>query len=162
MGHACISSLARSRVAPPNSGKKLQSAKVREILTAAFRITDDYTLKVSDRDYLAYSIDKLREFLRADWTDKLKYKSEVFDCDDFARVLQGREREWFGRHTMGAYGSTFGTIWGDLRADEQTTKPYPHAMNFFVDDQEQVWIIEPQSDAIRKFTSNSAAWIVIV
>jgi hypothetical protein len=162
MGNACISGLRDSRVKPPTEGTILTSREVETIVRAAFNLPVSSSVFLSDRDYFAYSTDKLREFLRADLTNALVYKAEALDCDDFARVLTGREREWFSGHTMGAYGSTLGIVWGDLRASETDEVVSPHAMNFFIDSTRKLWLLEPQSDVLREPTSNSTYWMANV
>jgi len=161
MGNKCSSTISVARVPPPSEGTKLTSAEVKNLLKTELRL-DDEKIFVGDRDYLAYSVEKLQEFLAADLVDKIKYRSEVLDCDDFARILQGREREWFGKTSMQNCGSTLGTVWGDLRATEESEEPYHHAMNFFIDSEKRVYMVEPQTDKMRLVTSNSTHWFAEV
>jgi hypothetical protein len=52
--------------------------------------TTGYCLHISDRSYTGYSIWEVHRFVRyGDNTNHMRYISEVFDCDDFAQVLQG-------------------------------------------------------------------------
>jgi hypothetical protein len=157
MGNKCISAINSSNVPAPTDGTKMSSKEVKDLLHEKFNL-DNSKIFVGDRDYLAYSLETLKEFLQADLSNKIKYQSEKLDCDDFARILQGREREWFGRTTVEGCGSTFGCIWGDLRPTEESEEPYYHAMNFFIDSDKKVWMVEPQSDKLREITSNSTHW----
>uniref|UniRef100_A0A6C0IX14 Agglutinin C-terminal domain-containing protein n=1 Tax=viral metagenome TaxID=1070528 RepID=A0A6C0IX14_9ZZZZ len=147
---------------PPHEGTSLTSVEVRDIIKRAFRIDNDAIIFIGDREYFAYSIDKLQEFLAEDSVNKLTYANERLDCDDFARILQGREREWFSKSTSGSGASTLGCVWGDLRPSEESTEPNYHAMNFFIDSERRVFMIEPQNDEIRLITSNSTHFFVEV
>lgn len=53
------------------------------------------------------------------WTDSLKYITEEHDCDDFAAKL---------------FGKWAGLVWTDT-----------HALNWFIDENEKFWFIEPQT-----------------
>ena len=59
----------------------------------------------------------------------VRYVAEVHDCDDFAAEL---------------YGKFAGLVWSDL-----------HALNFFFDEDETMWFIEPQS---KKLARQLAGW----
>lgn len=161
MGNRCSSAITISNVEPPTTGTRLTSAEVRQIIKEAFNL-DDAKIFVGDKEYLAYSLDKLNEFLEADLANKLKYRSEVIDCDDFARILQGREREWFAKTTQKECGSTLGCVWGDLRENNNIDKPYYHAMNFFIDSERRLFMVEPQTDELRVVTKKSTHWFAEV
>lgn len=108
----------------------------------------------------------LHAFLAQDASDRHTYVSDQFDCDDFARVLVGREREWFGRRVSddgGKYGSTFGTVWGDIRREETDEEPNYHAMCIFIDNDHNVVLVEPQTDEVwPEITSVSTFYMVNV
>jgi len=93
------------------------------------------TIHISDYGAGVYSlcdIQDIEAFLDYDQTNHNKYVKERFDCDNFARML------W------GAFGTTdwahfaIGLFWSDI-----------HAMVMCVDSNEDVWIIEPQTDKRR-------------
>lgn len=94
-----------------------------------------------------YPIDVLREFLDQVGGIDIPYRLESFDCDDYAYVLMGREREWYGLNSPSTSGSAFGWISGDLRLHNETDWNY-HAMNVFIDNNKKVWVIEPQTNEI--------------
>lgn len=113
-------------------------------------------LIVPDAKKAGYPIDTLRKFLNETGPIDLSYRLEAFDCDDFALVLLGKEREWFGRTSpQSTAGSTFAYISGDLRFNNET-EVMGHSMNAFVDNENQVWLIEPQTREI--FNSNQLAY----
>lgn len=167
MGQACRKALVVTPTpasAPPPLKRwtVLPSDEVRDIVQQAFSLEKSHRgLRIGDRTYVAYELETLKEFLRDDVSDKLEYVSETFDCDDFARVLVGRERVWYGKRAPPGVqgGSTLGVVWGDIRLNA-SRDPYPHAMNFFIDSERRVHLIEPQSDRIYDITAASTFWHV--
>lgn len=149
----------KKSIDPPKVVYQITSKEVRKIIESSLRAKPDH-VKLADGNYGLYSLQDLKRFLNHDKTDKYNYIKESFDCDDFADVLKGHEREWFRFHKQ-PMGSTFGIVWGDIRNDENSDKPRPHAVNYFIDDDKKLWLIEPQTDNIFEFTNNSTAWIVV-
>lgn len=155
----CLSKSVKKTPAPKD-GVELNSADVYNIISAGLRVSRS-AIKLADGNYFAYSLDELRSFLNNDIADKFKYKKSCFDCDDFALVVAGREREWYMECGKQA-GSTFGIVWGDVRRSEDDNIIRPHAVNCFIDETKELWLIEPQTDEIFKPTRNSTFWMVIV
>jgi len=150
----------------PKNGKVLDCDTFKKVIVEKLRMSSRSDIHIGDRQYFAYSLEDLKDFLHRDGSDKLVYKPECFDCDDFSYVVMGREKEWFGGSaTEGSKhnkcGSTFGIVWGDIRSTEDDTESNPHAVNFFVDSNLDVWLVEPQTDHIWKPTSNSTFWMTI-
>lgn len=87
-----------------------------------------------DRLVKIYKREDVKNYLRLDETDKIKYIAEEMDCDDFAAEL---------------FGKFAGLIW--------TSK---HALNWFVDDCLNLWFIEPQTDKISKNLESWQGWDV--
>lgn len=136
------------------------TTETRDILEKALAPKN---MNIGDRTYLAYTKNTLIDFLNCNVSDKHTYVSETFDCDDFARVLVGREREWFATRVNTKNGSTFGTVWGDIRLVGGKNKANPHAMNVFIDNNRNVYLIEPQTDVIYSITNalpSSTFWTV--
>lgn len=119
-----------------------------------------HNILISDRNYGCYPRVEAERFLSSDSVDKLKYAKERFDCDDFALVLAGREKEWFATGE-GEYGSSFGIVHGDIRKKVTDTKARPHAVNFFIDDEGKLWLVEPQTDEIMEPNSASTFWFTL-
>ena len=113
---------------------------------------------VPDASKAGYSLDTLRKFLEESGPIDIPYRLEAFDCDDYALVLLGKERQWFGLTSpQSTAGSTFAYVSGDLRFNNETTV-VGHAMNIFIDDKSEVWFIEPQNAEIfnyKQLSSNS-------
>lgn len=118
-------------------------------------------IKIGDRDYFGYGLEDLERFLSADFGDKIRYRAESFDCDDFSYMMMGKEKVWYGQRNS-KKGSTFGIVWGDIRNSEDDEESRPHAVNFFIDKNNELWLMEPQSDKISKPTTNSTFWFAIL
>ena len=160
MGQCCSNIKKIILPFPPRDIKYISGKEYRDMLNKIFK--NAKWIETSDNDYFTYSKSDLERFLNFDFTDLNRYKRELFDCDDFAKVLLGRERCWI-RQLRIASGSTFGIIHGDIRSYEEDTNPRYHAVNFVIlknDDKEELWLIEPQNDKLFKLTSNSDIWFV--
>ena len=113
-----------------------------------------YQLHISDGSYTDYSIYELKEYMtRCDCTDLKVWIAEVFDCDDFAQVLQGKVNCFYP-------GIAFGTIWYGPK------KPpaWGHAVNIFYNNADKkIYLVEPQNDTFYEFNKNLwQAWMVII
>jgi len=76
-------------------------------------------------------------FLWLDKTDKKEYAGEKWDCDDFARELYCRAKDYFWvKYKLNA---AFGIV-----------KIHKHRHNFYVAKDSNVWYIEPQTDEMYK------------
>lgn len=89
-------------------------------------------IHISDAKYQLPTKDQIENFLWSDDTSWREYALEHSDCDDFAFILAGRLRENFPGFATGIVLSS------------------NHAFNLFIDNNYQVWIIEPQSNKIFK------------
>lgn len=152
MGNCCSSKTELS--APPRT---VGAKELKRVIKKALKIQSDFIF-LADRTYNAYEHDDIVEFLRNDLTNKKEYLDETFDCDDFSLVLSAASKKWSSEHGYKT-GMCFGLVWGDIRTDEQ---PNPHAVNFFVDADGVLWLVEPQSDKIFKPTANSTFWMCMV
>ncbi len=106
--------------------------------------TKGYSLHISDKSYTGYSIWEVYQFVKnSDNTNYMRYISEVFDCDDFAQVLQGNVNRVLK-------GIPFGTIW-------YYGKDWGHAVNIgYCHKQDRIYLVEPQNDKFYRF--NKKAW----
>ena len=111
--------------------KEVSFAYVFGILNGLF--PDASHIYLSDNLYWLCSEDDIKKFLEMDATNKEKYKTEKFDCDDFAYRLMGQlsTPEWAG--------IAFGIVWSEK-----------HAACCFIDDKGTFFFIEPQSDELYK------------
>lgn len=140
-------------IQPPTIVKELNSTRLREIIKTQLGFNNP---ELSDRMYEIYLKQDVERFLNETKVDYTGYISEKYDCDDFAKVLLGEERQW-SRSTKTNCSSTFGIVHGNLVQDG---KARPHAVNFFVDEHEQLWLVEPQNDKIFKPKPEYSIWFV--
>lgn len=112
--------------------------------------TSGYSLHISDRSYTGYSIWEVYQFVKYyDNTDKMNYISEVFDCDDFAQVLQGNVNRVLR-------GIPFGTIW-------YYGNNWGHAVNIgYCHRQDKIYLIEPQNDTFYRFNKAWRPGMIII
>ncbi|MCP4689135.1 MAG: hypothetical protein GY859_13860 [Desulfobacterales bacterium] len=103
-----------------------------------------YDLHISDSSYTGYAIGEVGRFVSYhDRTNFMTYIREVFDCDDFAQVLQGNVNR-------ALKGVPFGTIWYYGRG-------WGHAVNIgYCHLQNRMYLVEPQNDRFYRF--NKSAW----
>jgi len=73
-------------------------------------------------------------------------KNFIF-CDDFSYELMGDVSDW-------SSDLLFGMVWGNNANGDA------HAWNFFIDDKEKLWFVEPQTDQIFEPTKEKI-WIFI-
>lgn len=127
--------------------EKVTAAKLKTIIIEEFG--PRCKIFLSDEYYLKDSKQALIEFLSDDDTDKFMYKSVITDCDDFSFRLMGNAS--FGD----LEGTAFGILWSKVPNGV-------HAVNFYVDDEFNVWVIEPQNDIIFKLPKDWEPILVIV
>jgi len=92
----------------------------------------------SEAAYSLCDIEDVEVFLDVDEINHYQYVRHKFDCDNFARLLWGQ----FGIPEWAHFA--VGLFWSDV-----------HAMVICVDANEDVWLIEPQTDERR---SELSAW----
>jgi len=83
---------------------------------------------ISDSYFKTTSMEEARKFCinTKVWTKK--WVLEDHDCDDFSFAMQGY---WH----QGLYSFAFGIMWSET-----------HAFNFLIDNNKQLWIVEPQNN----------------
>ena len=120
----------------PTSTREITPAKIRAIFRAEF---PEGELYLSDsKDYYLCNLDDINTFLEADQTDKIKFQENRMDCDNFANRL-------FGQFSIPLWSClTIGKMWTDK-----------HACLILIDQNEGLWILEPQTDDL---TTELAPW----
>lgn len=120
---------------PTSQPTTLHWTALLDIYTVSSILIDTFPnipIYLSDMTYYTCNILEVVRILKLDDTDKIIYESEKFDCDDYAYSLMGfisRDKNY----TL----LPFGIVW--------TTN---HALNIFIDEYNQVWLIEPQTDIV--------------
>jgi len=96
---------------------------------------DNYAaIYLPDRDNKVYRKADVVEFLHLDETDQIVWKAEVEDCDDIAAQV---------------FDDGLSLVWTNV-----------HALNYFVDENETFWFVEPQTDKIARNLENWQGWDV--
>jgi hypothetical protein len=133
-------------IPPPQYLEDIDYAEVYSILKAEF---PDAIIYLSDRNFKTTTKTELERFLNHDLIDIRQYISEYYDCDDFSYALMGAisNPEW------GAL--PFGIVWADIPGGA-------HAINCFIDNDRQVWIIEPQNDSVFVRPSDWHPYFVVM
>lgn len=111
----------------------------------------DFILRMADTKYLLLPLSVVKNFLRKSNVDRLDWDpSGAFDCDDFALVLKAQfSRKAYKARLRGAL--CFGIVWGML------PYPFPHALNWMINDDDELRFIEPQTDEI--IDSSHSDWV---
>ena len=137
------SKLCREYTSHPNFLEDISGSEVLTILKAEF---PDATIIVSDLEYRTTTKEELKRFLKEDLTDKNRWVKEFYDCENFAFQLMGN----ISSPNWGTL--SFGILLGKKNGND-------HTINCFVDNDREVYLIEPQSDEIYKM---SDVWNVII
>lgn len=90
---------------------------------------EDAGIYLPDVDMKVYNKDKVAKCYALQEVSSLTFVAETHDCDDFAAKL-------FGRFA--------GLVWTNI-----------HALNWFIDENEILWFIEPQT---KKISREIEAW----
>ena len=109
-------------------------------------------IHLADGNYHLPSVPEVKEILDDDDLNLTKYIPEVSNCDDYSLLLKA---EFVVRQNMYRKESPycFGEIWGEF--------PTPHAINIFIDNNHQVWFVEPQTDEIFPLSERiKSIWMI--
>ena len=112
----------------PTSTKTIDYQQLHTILRGQFPKANIF---LSDSVSTLCSYDDIALFLAQDDTNRMEYKAESLDCDDFSFRLMGQ----FSFYPWSALA--IGIVWTDA-----------HALNCFVAEDEIVYFIEPQTGTI--------------
>ena len=112
--------------------KSTREISIGDISTLLYHKFPGVPVYLSDSVYKLCGLDDINAFLAQDQTNKMGYMAEEFDCDNFSYRLMGQFSvpDWSGL--------AFGLVWTDL-----------HALNCVIDQNEDFWFVEPQSDALK-------------
>ena len=114
----------------PTSTEEIDIVHLRNVLHAQYPEAQVY---LSDKTYKLCSPADIRYFLKQDKTNRMKYVSEWWDCDDASYRL-------LGQFSVPAWSSlAFGIVWTNV-----------HALNCMVGTDGKLYFIEPQSDKIQE------------
>lgn len=94
-------------------------------------------VKIPDSKYQTTTLEALHDILVRDWTNKVPYLADIFDCDKFANLLYNHLCQYYKLNAIFP-------VWG------QTTSGY-HGFNLAVVQENGILIarlVEPQTDSI--------------
>ncbi len=99
-------------------------------------------LKMADTKYYLTPLGKAKEIiLKSKVNKKIWVSKQYFDCDDYALVLKAHFAEASYESKID-YAHCFGIAWGMLPF------PFPHSLNWMVNDDKKLRFVEPRSDKI--------------
>jgi len=134
----------------PFESAKLPPPKVLRTLTKSSVIRNisryfpDAEIFGADDKYSLISKESVKKFLLDTKVDRVEYKPESNDCDEYSLILLSRFLEW-GRQLD--HRIAVGELWVDTARGK-------HALNLVLvwgdSNQTELWIIEPQRDTIYK------------
>ncbi len=135
--------LSKTKLTPPKVIDQIRSGELHALIS--HRLKPD-KLRISDHHYDIYSVEDLRRFL-----DEMALWIPTMPQENLALQLLGREKVWYAEAGVRA-SSTFGYITGDIRLPEDPYIERLTTANFFVDEQRQIWIVEPRTGRIYQPT----------
>ena len=133
-------------ISPPVDTEAVDMAEIVSIVDAQFPKAEKW---FSDAEYKLAPFNEYQRFLHWNQVDKRLYIKEFYDCDDFSFQLMGDIQ------IPGWSALAFGILWTDVPGGG-------HAVNFFIDTNRDVWIVEPQSDSIFRMPKDWTEYLVII
>lgn len=161
MGNLFSSRISGVRVGRGDT-KKLSRDEVHQIVKNAPGVNSDTKIIINDRDYIAPEEKRFKKYNKDDKTEKLKYKAERSDCDDFTRVYLGRLAEnlfQFGSNDNRAVA--VGEIQGRLYLGNDT--PIAHSMVIAIVNRKGTPVVvlsEPQNDKMYGLDGRNTIWLI--
>jgi len=136
----------RYGISPPVETDVITFTEVITILDAQFPKAEKW---VSDSIFKVAPFSEYERFLSWNQVDKRLYIKEFHDCDDYSFQLMGDIQipKWSEL--------AFGILW-------TSTPNGGHAVNFFIDNNRDVWIVEPQNDKIFVMPKDWEEYLVIM
>lgn len=103
------------------------------------RVIKGYNLVIADTEYLTYTFDNWKSILtrlHKHLGEKYNWTKEIYDCDNISLVYTSTLA--YSAYRAGLSKQVaFGIAWSNT-----------HAFNVAIDDENNVWVIEPQSGSI--------------
>lgn len=124
--------------------------KVQQINTIvnrdlAGKLSKIHMIHTPDPDYYNPTMEEVKTILEDTKVDRLTYKENKFDCDNFALMLKAAFSRLALKDKERQREYCLGIVWGKIKMNGEW---FGHAINWFIDDQEKLWFIEPQTDEI--------------
>jgi hypothetical protein len=122
---------------------RLTPQEVKDILYRDLRdiLAPNVSIRLADAHYYTPSVKHAKAIIKGSDANLHDWLSERFDCDDFAISLK-RDFAYDAYHKLEyTAGHAFGMLWGPFGEDG-------HAVNWMINDDMKVRLIEPQSDTV--------------
>lgn len=123
--------LCEQYIKPPDKKEKRNRKNIRDILFSQLPETKECSLFLLDHPYWVVDKAEMVRFLKKDKTNLFTYVEERYDCEDYTFRLLGN---------LSVPG------WSDLAVFYVFGNH--HAFSCFIDDEDMVWVIEPQTDRL--------------
>ncbi len=107
------------------------------------KLADDPGIRFGDGSFYLPKLDEVRSILDSSQLDRRTWMEERFDCDDFAYVLKAEMSAYAYKSNELRFALCVGMVWGNF----DWVAGY-HAVNWFVDSDQELYFIEPQTDEI--------------
>lgn len=132
----------------------IPDAKLRVLVTAALAdvAARDFRLHIADTEYYCTPLEDAEGIIAASAVDTKTWTAERFDCDDFADVLKAHFAQAAYKDGRRRAAHAFGTCWGIIGGGG-------HAVNFMINADLQLRIVEPQTDEVMKVADANVAEI---
>jgi len=121
----------------PTTIKHLTGNKVRIILKKENSNAD---IHLADRTYRVYDEAEIMPIFKMNRFSEMTYVPEDRDCDDFSWAFVGMMKKLLP-------GCTVGMVWADIMTVEGELD-YKHAFCFFIDENDNLMYVEPQSNRV--------------
>ncbi|KAK7691007.1 hypothetical protein QCA50_006110 [Cerrena zonata] len=117
------------------------ASNVNDSLKISHVIRQDFKSYLEDGLYLIPTKEQLSSILQNSGLTKTKWRTDIFDCDDFATVLKAEVSKW-GNVSFKADG--FAVLCGMMFGSKDSAA---HAYNWTLDrtDNLRIWFLEPQN-----------------
>jgi len=105
-------------------------------------------IRISDNNYRLFGMNDVIQTIKLDRVNEMKYENDTFDCEDYSIALMGFMRKMLK-------GIAFGMMWVNGPKG-------PHSINFFIDEDRDLWCVEPQNHMVFKLPKNYVPYFFIV
>lgn len=109
---------------------------------------------IADNSYKLISDYDMRKIINLNRFSEMTYEKEVRDCDDYSFGLMGLIRKLLP-------GVAFGIMWVDVFNEEGKVQ-YKHALNFFIDNKNTLWAVEPQQNWVFRPSKKMVPFFVVI
>lgn len=114
---------------------------IREVLQKQY---PNARLHIRDREYSTFNLHEFNRWIQKDCISEREYFADWHDCDDFADAI---------RCKIFQIAHALKTTLVVLYCEGFNPTDY-HAFNMLLDDQDRIFIVEPQSDAVIPATES--------